>query len=161
IFAAEPLGLIGRTAGNNVPHLVNESGVNVWTGNITNLSGGTFYGIESQAGTLVLNGSLSNAVGAGASLTLDLLGAGGGLISGGISDSVSSFLALRKSGSGTWTLSGANTFIGGIIVSNGVLQAAGPSAFPAGSTVSTTNGTLRLNGNNLLVANLSGSGGGV
>ena len=77
-------------------------------------------------------------------------GAGGGVLS------------LVKSGSGTQTLSGANTFTGGVTINAGNLQLGNPGAlnstspnavnFGAAST-----GTLSLNGNSITINSISGN----
>jgi fibronectin-binding autotransporter adhesin len=53
-------------------------------------------------------------------------------------------LALSKTGAGTLTLSGANTYTGATTVSNGTLVAAHATALGVNSPVTVTNGTLRL-----------------
>ncbi|MSU56718.1 MAG: hypothetical protein EXS35_00800 [Pedosphaera sp.] len=69
-------------------------------------------------------------------------------------------LTLSKIGTGTLTLSGANTYSGGTTISAGTLLIGNTSALGTGS-VTLTGGTLELNGNNISIANLSGTGGSV
>src|SRR5262249_41891428 len=68
----------------------------------------------------------------------------------------SSPTGLLKSGTGTFTISGANTYSGGTIV-NGTLQLGAANAIPSTSSVLvTTSSTLDLNGFNLTIASLAG-----
>jgi fibronectin-binding autotransporter adhesin len=95
------------------------------TDRIINLAGTTGGGILEQAGTgaLVFSGSVT-ATGAGSkTLTLRGAGPGTGEISGAIADnSAVNKTSLRKEGSGTWTLSGANTHSGGTTLVDGTLR---------------------------------------
>jgi autotransporter-associated beta strand protein len=77
------------------------------------------------------------------------------LISEPITDNGSGF-ALTKAGAGTLTLSGANTYSGGTIVSAGTLQIGASGTLPVATV--TVNGTLDLNGFNTTVNSLAGSG---
>ncbi|HEY1787403.1 MAG TPA: NPCBM/NEW2 domain-containing protein [Verrucomicrobiae bacterium] len=56
--------------------------------------------------------------------------------------------AVEQNGTGTLELSGSNTFIGGLTIQNGTVQAGNPSALGAlgGTVVITNNGTLDVNG---------------
>jgi autotransporter-associated beta strand protein len=72
-------------------------------------------------------------------------------------------LGLIKTGSGTLTLSGNNTFTGGVEISAGTLQLGNAGALNAGgvNTVSFDQGStgiLSLNGNSIAISNLGGSG---
>ncbi|QIF02857.1 autotransporter-associated beta strand repeat-containing protein [Roseimicrobium sp. ORNL1] len=60
--------------------------------------------------------------------TLTLTGAGGGTISGGISNGGAAALAITKAGTGTWVLSGANAHTGATTISAGVLRLANANA---------------------------------
>ncbi len=66
---------------------------------------------------------------------------------------------LRSGGSGTWVLSGANTYTGSTIVASGVLRAGSATAFGATSGFTTTGGTLDLNGFDVTTSSLTGTGG--
>jgi len=86
--------------------------------------------------------------------TLTLSGAGNGqldipLIGAG---------SLTKSGSGTWTLTGSNSYSGATTVSAGTLKLANVNALGAGD-LTANGGTLDLNGKSVAVGALSGSGG--
>ncbi len=85
--------------------------------------------------------------------TLTLGGSSGGTISGVIGNgTLGGTVALTKSGAGTWTLSGANTYTGTTAVTAGTLKIGNASAL-GGSRVNLTAGaTLDLNGSNLGVA---------
>ena len=100
------------------------------------------------AQSFINNGSLTisgTVAGNGRLLTLDGTGASG-LISGVISGSG----GLTKTGSGTWTLSGANTFFGPVTVSAGILKAGVASA-------ANTSGAFGLN-TAITLANVAGAG---
>ena len=68
--------------------------------------------------------------------------------------------SLTKSGTGTWTLSGANTYSGATTISAGTLRLGAVGVIPDGAgkgNVSVT-GTLDLNGNSETINGLSGGG---
>jgi len=69
-------------------------------------------------------------------------------------------LALTKTGTGTLTLSGPNTYGGDTTVSEGTLQLGKAGVIPDTSKV-IVNGTLDLNGNNEMIGGLSGAGTGI
>lgn len=69
--------------------------------------------------------------------------------------------SLAKSGSGTFVLTGPNTYWGGTTVSGGTLRAGSATGFVANTDYTLTGGTLDLNGYDLTMSSLSGSGGAV
>lgn len=79
---------------------------------------------------------------------------GTGTISGNIGGPGS--LAL---GRGTMNLSGTNTYTGGTIVNDGILNIASAGALPMGGSLTINAGQLNLNGNSPTIGNLSGVGG--
>jgi fibronectin-binding autotransporter adhesin len=80
--------------------------------------------------TLTLTGNVGIG-GAGTSPRLELLGAGNGELAGEIGGTG---LGVTKSGSGTWTLSNANTYSGGTVVKNsGTLRVTNGSGSATGS----------------------------
>jgi autotransporter-associated beta strand protein len=95
-------------------------------------------------GTVTLNTNVSPA-----SVTVNNTGAdytvsGSGGIGGGGS--------LAKQGTGTLTLSVANTYSGATTVSGGTLKAGSPDAIPTNSALTVNAGTFDLNGNNVTAA---------
>jgi autotransporter-associated beta strand protein len=80
-------------------------------------------------------------------------------ISGVIADgSAGGNLAISKSNTSLWTLSGANTYTGGTTISKGTLQTANNSALGTGPVAVVTPGILDLDGFSPTIGNLSGSG---
>lgn len=151
--AADAVGIgntIVLTGGNldsSVPDLVN-SGNNLqsWNGNFG------FAGTENLDlgyGPVTMNGNRIVTVNA-KTLT----------VHGGIAGNN---FSLTKAGAGTLALTGFNTYTGGTIVSNGVLQLGQPGVIPAGSSTAESvtvagGGTLDLNGNSPLISSLNGAG---
>lgn len=132
---SEPLTL----AGNGV--LLNVSGNNFWGGPIT-ISGTNTTGISSNANTL----TITNTINLNAN-QLTIQGGAAVVVNGVISNSGS----IHKAGQGSLTLSGANTFSGGIDLNNGQLNINSTNALGTGS--------LRIieafNGNVLKIDNTS------
>ncbi len=79
---------------------------------------------------------------------------------GTIADNSSGKGGLTKTGLGTLSLSGANTWSGDTVISSGTLQVANPIAIPTGAGKGNVNvvGTLDLNNNSIAINGLSGTG---
>ena len=121
----------------------------------------TISGLATTPGSDVANRFVQDGNAASATLTVnnsaDFTFAG--VLQNGVGGGT---LSLVKSGSGTQTLSGANTFTGGVTINAGNLQLGNPGAlnstspnavnFGAAST-----GTLSLNGNSITINSLSGN----
>ena len=118
---------------------------NITKGTLQIGSGGTIGTLGTNAGTITVNGTLAfdhsdNAI----SLSNPIVGSG----------------VIQQIGSGTSTLSGANTYVGGTIVSGGALVITNPTALgfggintklPQGTTVNTAS-TLDLSGQTITQA---------
>ena len=114
---------------------------------------------QVSGGTLNLTGNITSGSSGTKTLTFNNAGAvsqSTGVIGGGTGT-----LAVSQTGTGTTTLSGANTYAGSTTVNGGTLQAGATGAFGtgAGAMVVNTGGALDLNGFNLQVGSLSGTGG--
>ncbi|MGB3431364.1 autotransporter-associated beta strand repeat-containing protein, partial [Achromobacter sp.] len=151
------------------------NGANTYTGG-TYVNSGTLA--LGAAGSLAATGTVTVASGAtvdlsagrGAQVFGTLAGAGNikmgsnSLLAGGSADgifggSVSGTGTLVKQGSGTQTLTGANSYTGGTLVADGTLRAGSATALVQGSTFEVLTGaTLDLNGNALQASGLSGAG---
>jgi autotransporter-associated beta strand protein len=119
--------------------------------NISNGATGGAGVIENTVAgqTLALSGALTTSTPASAS-GLTLAGAGDGLFTGGIADAP--LLALGKTGTGSWTLSGITTYRGATNVTAGTLTFSAASVFDSATSV----GTFTVNGLNA-VANIAGT----
>ena len=140
--------------------------------------GGGGYGMQAEflagatpptQGQLLPNAILSNG-----NLTIgSLAGAGSVQIDGGplvlgadntttsvFSGSISGLRGVTKSGTGTQTLSGADSYSGATVISSGTLKVGSSTAIPFGPTAGdvTLTGTLNLGGNNVTVNGLTGLG---
>jgi T5SS/PEP-CTERM-associated repeat protein/autotransporter-associated beta strand protein len=157
-FAFEPLQLRGRN--NDISHLVNVSGSNTWNGPITLNTDASSYYIESEAGLLTLASQATISPGSATTgtRTIHLRGAGNGVANGVISQGGTATYALIKSGSGTWTLGGNNTYTGATTISGGTLRLGASNRIDNVSAVSVTSGTFDLNNFSEAIGSLAGSG---
>ncbi len=141
------------------------TGTATTTDRVISLTGTTGGATLDQSGTglLKLTSNVANAGTAATdqrkTVTLQGSTAGTGEVSGVISDAVlgtagQKITSLTKSGSGTWVLSGANTFSGATSVLGGNLQL---MSAVTGTTSATGTGTVAASGG--LTTTLSGTGG--
>ncbi len=103
---------------NTSAAILSVSGNNTLSGNIDLNVGGSAGNIQSGAGLLTLSGNIATATAVVRNLHLG--GAGNGLASGVISNGTGT-ITVTKDGAGTWTLSGANTYTGATVVTDGTL----------------------------------------
>lgn len=121
------------------------AGANTLGGLLTLGTGGTFYTIQSDAGsTLTLSGTVTGTAmtsGATGARTVTLQGAGNGVVSGPVANGAGT-VGITKAGIGTWTLSATNAYTGTTTASAGTLlvngSVAGPAAVAAGATLGGT-----------------------
>lgn len=100
--------------------IIHEAGDNRIGGNITLTSGAGNTRFTSLAGTLTIDGNVAPNV---TGRSLDLRGAGNGILNGGVLDgsTTNTLTSLTKNEAGTWTLNGSNAFTGPVTVSAGRL----------------------------------------
>ena len=124
ITVGESIQIEARQQGSqNTPALSNFSGNNTITAQITGVTGGSTYNIESQSGTLTLAGGFTlGSTATGVGRVLQLMGSGSGIVSGVISNGGGT-LQVNKFGAGVWSLTGAATNSGTWTVSEGSLLA--------------------------------------
>jgi autotransporter-associated beta strand protein len=130
-----------QTAGTNGA-LVSEAGNNTIGGTISLITGGSTR-IRVDSGTLTLNGAINILTNA-TSRTLTLDGAANGTVNAAIADGSPStnILSLTKSGAGTWTLAGTNTYTDVTLVSAGMLKLAATGSVGNSSTINVQSGAI-------------------
>jgi fibronectin-binding autotransporter adhesin len=111
------------------------------------------FGDNSSSANLTFAGNITGGTGgtAGAEL-LDVVGTGNTAISGVVSNGGAISVGIVKSGAGTLTLSGANTYSGTTTVGNGTLDlnfnaSGAPTSNIVGGGALSLGGTLLVNGN--------------
>ncbi|MEI6715403.1 MAG: autotransporter-associated beta strand repeat-containing protein, partial [Verrucomicrobiota bacterium] len=122
-----PTSVAVQTSGG--PSLINLAGNNVITGAVTLTSGNGGSTWQSNAGTLTISGAIAPDT---TNRTLTIQGAGGGEISGVISEAYTFQLPVTKGGNGVWRLSGANTYSGITTVNTGTLRVGNVKALGIG-----------------------------
>jgi fibronectin-binding autotransporter adhesin len=152
------------------------SGTNTYTG-LTTVSAGT---LALSGGAAMANGSDVTVSGgslslSGGSETVGAVTITGGAITNGtlvsseafdvqagtISADLQGTAALAKTGTGSATLSGTNTYTGGSTVSAGTLVLSGGAAIADGEDLDVNGGTLSLNGGSETVGAVSVTGGAI
>jgi len=133
IATAKTLTINGAGTDGTRGALDNVSGNNSYAGAIAM---GSLSQINSESGTLTLSGGTSGVN------ALTLTGAGSGVESGAIANGGST---LTKNGTGTWTLTGTNTFTGGVTVNRGVLTVSGSGSLASTGPLSLGGGTFNYN----------------
>ena len=120
--------------------LHNIAGTNIIKGNVSMTGGGGGTMLTSKAGKLTCEGKFTPDQ---AGRNLYLRGNGEGEISGVIANGITTNMPiLRDSGSGTWTLSGMNTYSGPTTISVGAIAAGSDQAFGVSNVVNLTGGNL-------------------
>lgn len=151
---------IGGNATGSTSTLV-YAGTGETSNKVLNLAGTLGNVALEQAGTGNLKFTSNMTVtGAGAKqLILQGSTAGTGEIAGIIVDSSSGATTLVKNGTGTWILSGANTYTGNTTLNGGTLQLSGNGTLGSGS-ITLAGGTLDLGGKSLAntISSLTGGG---
>jgi outer membrane autotransporter protein len=165
-FSGEIFGTGGLTISGG---RVNLTAANSYFGGTT-VTGGGILAIDSDSrlgdasGGLMLAGGTLLATGSFTTPRALTMGLGGGIVDSNGFDlvfgaPVSGPGSLTKRGLGVLTLSGANSYTGGTIVDEGILRLApGASLSPLGG-LTVTGGLFDLNGNDVAVGLLQGSGG--
>ena len=97
--------------------------------------------VEASAGALVLAGGVSGGGSGGQTLNLRGASTAGNLVSGAIAATISS---VTKEGTSTWSLSGANAFVGNLLVLDGTLRLAAAGTVPDSVDVTVNAGRLQL-----------------
>lgn len=99
------------------PYIRNESGNNTWTGQIQTVTLSQLT-LESASGHFHATGTIEGKSSAGSNHSLNLSGAGQGEISGVIQN----IYQLNKQSSGSWLISGNNTYTSATMIQAGNLQ---------------------------------------
>lgn len=150
----------GFSAAGSSAQVRNVSGNNTLTGTLTlNATGGNGINLESNGGLLTITNTVTSTI-TDSTRQLGLNGTAAGLITGNIVNTGVNQFSVIKSGSGTWTLSGTNTYTGATNVNAGTLvltnnggladtasvNVAGTAVLQLNFTGSDTVGTLVLDG---------------
>lgn len=150
ISIGESITLQGNGSASAANQLVNVSGNNTITANITNTTGGANHSITSLADKLTINASINPN--GGSTRSLFLRGAGDGEITGGYNLSAAATAPLTKEGTGTWTLSGTSSYNGTTTITGGTLQIGngGTTGRLAATSGITNNANLTINRSNAI-----------
>jgi len=129
---------------NTTVAIENLAGTNILSGPIALVGGGSDYHIQSDTNLLILGtaGFIAVSNNSTAPRTITLQGNGYGLIAGNITNgsAAAATIAILKTGTGTWTFSGANTYSGMTTNTGGTLVATTTNAF--GTNTITMSGTV-------------------
>ncbi len=152
VLAGKTLALNARSSSTDA--IRNVAGTNTLGATISFGSGGGNYWIQSDAGQLTLSGTITSAT--TGTRTLTLQGVAAGVVSGVIQDG-SATMPVTKTGSGTWTLGGINTYSGTTTVNGGTLLVNGHLN---GSGAVSVNSSATLGGSGYILGAVTVNSGG-
>ena len=109
----------------SIPAVLNVGGTNQFGGTTTYEPGGGNYWFQSDAGQLILSGTITSHASGNRATTLR--GVGSGSVTGVIQDG-SATMQVYKDGSGTWDLNGDQTYSGVTTINAGTLTVSGSIA---------------------------------
>jgi len=144
-------GTLVLTAGGSIVNFYNELSLTHAFASTVLLEGNATFEDDSvsSGSNLSFSGGITSGVSGGTqTLTLGGSNVGRSEVSGVIGDGTGT-VALNKTGAGTWTLSGANTYSGGTTITAGTLKAGNAAA--VGSGALTNNATLDIGTTDLSV----------
>ena len=123
------------------------------------LSASQTWANNNNTGALTILNGVAPSTATSRTLTLGGTSTAANTISGIIANNGAGVLTVNKSGTGTWLLSGANTFTGRTTISGGILQLGSATALGATSGRTTiSGGSLDLNGQTVGAEPISFSG---
>lgn len=140
---AEAITSLAGTGISNGGALLNVSGNNSWAGDIAIENLPSITRINSDSGTLTLNGNFTEIGGSTKFLTIG--GAGNVTINGTITQTGND-LGLTKDGTGTLTLANANSYGRPTTINGGVILLTNANALPGGTGSSGGASALTING---------------
>ncbi len=149
VLAGKPVTINSRSGTSDA--IVSTSGINTMGGSVSLSTGGSYYGFRSDSGLLTLSGTVSSIATGTRNFTLG--GAADGRLTGAVSNG-SGTVGLFKSGQGTWTIEGTNSFTGPVVIQQGTLGVVSalpsqPVTVNAGATLSGSaalGGTVQVDG---------------
>ena len=171
-------GLLNLSGSNTYSGPTNVSGGTLQLGSATALYSGAATGNATVNGTLDLNGNNAGIGGLTGTGSVTSSASGSMALTVGVDNATTTFsgtlaggsgtVALVKSGSGTLTLAGTNSYTGGTIVNAGMLTASSNQQVPAGTVTVNAGGTINfamanetnrtLSGRNFTIAGSGSSG---
>jgi autotransporter-associated beta strand protein len=131
--------------------ILNTSGNNTISSDLrVTTIGGNGLNVASDGGLLTLAGNITQTAATGGR-TLSLGGGGDGVVSGTITNgNATAFVSVIKSGSGTWTLTGNNTYTGSTTINGGTLSVGEANNLgAAAANLVFDGGTLQVTGTTL------------
>ncbi len=141
VSLANQVVLAGRSS--SAAHLINLSGTNAVSGNVSLITGGSYYAVESQSGTLTL-GNVTNSTASTSDRYFVMTGAGDGVVAGVIGNDATTTGAVNvvKNGAGTWTFSGVNTYAGTTAINAGSLAVAAAGSIAKSAVIAPAAGAI-------------------
>lgn len=150
VTISNALVLNGSGITNTTGNLRNLSGNNIWSGNVSIAAG--LVRIVSDAGNLKISGNLTPTI----TTEVSLQGNGSGEVSGVVSGAIS--LSHSSAGTGTWVISGNNTYTGQTKINGGALSVSSINSVSGGSASSNLGAPTTVANGTILLGSASQAG---